>query len=81
MEPCAGRGHRWGHSWPVHYNGGNSTSHVRSCLDCGWHGIVMKCSNRNSKLHPLKPEAYEQPLGLAIREHERMREQHAHIFT
>ena len=75
MEPCAGGQHRWGNSWPVHYNGGNSTNHVRTCLDCRWHGVVLRYSNSKSKLCILKPEDYEGRFGVAIREHERVREQ------
>ena len=81
MEPCEDGKHRWGHSRPVHYNDGNSTNHVRACLDCGWHGVVIRYSNRNSKLCPLKPSDYDQPLGLAIREDERAREQCRDLFT
>lgn len=79
-EPCANGQHRWGYSWPVHYNGGNSTNHVCACLHCSWHGVVIRYSNRKSELRPLKPEDYgEGRLGFAIRERERILEQHKNM--
>lgn len=79
-EPCADGQHRWGGSWPVHYNGGRSTNHVRTCRGCGWHGVVIRYSNRNSALRPMKPEDYEGGLGVAIRKRERVCEQSEVVF-
>ena len=81
MEPCANDQHRWAPgSWPVHYNGGNSTNHVRKCLDCDTYGVAIRYSNRKSTTCPLKPEAYEKPLGRAVREHERAVEERERLF-
>tara|TARA_Y100000389_G_scaffold194557_1_gene224743 strand:- start:68 stop:280 length:213 start_codon:yes stop_codon:yes gene_type:complete len=65
----------------VHYNGGNSTNHVRTCEGCSWHGVVIRYSNRKSELRPLKPEDYgEGKLGFAIRERERISEQCENVY-
>ena len=82
MEPCADDQHKWEPGcWPVHYDGGCHTRHVCKCLDCGWHGVVVRYSNRNSATCALKPDDYAQPLGLAIREHEQIRKECKDLFN
>ncbi len=68
--------HEWAaHACPVHYDGGNRTHHVTECAKCGVHGVVVRYSNRKSRVCAFRPEQYATPLGLAVLQ-QREREEH-----